>query len=516
MKSRELTEPCRRAVRLVAVIAGLLFFWASSAVAASQRPNILIAISDDQSYPHASAYGAKFVSTPAFDAVASMGALFMNAIAASPGCSPSRAALLTGRHPWMLEEAGTHASGFQGKYLSIADILSAAGYKVGYTGKGWGPGVWEGFRPASPTGEHIHGRTLEPATTGIYETDYAANFEDFLDARKERAPFFFWYGGHEPHREFEEGSWRAAGKRLEDADVPGFLPDRPEIRGDILDYAVEIEWFDRQLAEMLAALEKRGELENTIIIVTSDNGMAFPRAKANAYEYGIHVPLAISWPAKIRRAQVVDDVVGFVDVAATILDAAGVSRPSTGFPMVGRSFLPQLIADDAAPAAESVAFAGRERHSSSRWNNLGYAQRVIRTSTHLYIRNFTPERWPAGDPQKYDAPGVLGPMHGAYHDVDPAPSLDYLIENREDEEIASYLALSVARRPAEELFDIETDPDCLNNLAGDPANEQTRAALAQKLETYLRQTHDARVVGDGEVWETYPRLEGPMRSFPKP
>ena len=104
-------------------------------------------------------------------------------------------------------------------------------------------------------------------------------------------------GAHEPHRSFEKGSGLRLGKSLQDATVPSFLPDTSLIRSDILDYYVEIEHFDRQLGAMLEILEEAGELENTLVIVTSDNGMAFPRAKANCFEYGFHVPLAIRWPA---------------------------------------------------------------------------------------------------------------------------------------------------------------------------------------------------------------------------
>jgi N-sulfoglucosamine sulfohydrolase len=122
-------------------------------VAQDQRPNILIAISDDHSFPHASAYGSKFVETPAFDRIANEGVLFMNGWAPSPGCSPSRAALLTGRYPWQIEEAGTHASSFPDQYVVFPDLLEDAGYWVGFTGKGWGPGDWEvSGRDRNPAG----------------------------------------------------------------------------------------------------------------------------------------------------------------------------------------------------------------------------------------------------------------------------------------------------------------------------------------------------------------------------
>src|SRR5688500_4452495 len=117
------------------------------------KPNILIAIADDWSWPHAGAYGCKFVKTPAFDRVAKEGVLFRNAFTASPGCSPSRAALLTGRHTWQLEQAGTHASSFPKKFQVYPDLLEAAGYHVGHTGKAWGPGNFkEGGRTRNPAG----------------------------------------------------------------------------------------------------------------------------------------------------------------------------------------------------------------------------------------------------------------------------------------------------------------------------------------------------------------------------
>ena len=142
-------------------------------------------------------------------------------------------------------------------------------------------------------------------------------------------------------------------------------------------------------------------------------------------------------------------------------------------------------------------------------------ERSIRTRDYLYIRNFKPDRWPAGDPQKFEEDGTLGPMHGGYHDIDACPTLDYLIEHRDDPEIRPYLLMAVDKRPAEELFDIRQDPACLTNLAGDPQHEQIRKQLAERLESYLRETGDPRVTGDGDIWETYERYS-PIRTFPEP
>ena len=484
-------------------------------------PNILFAISDDQSFPNASVYGDKVVNTPAFDRVAREGVLFMNAFAASPGCSPSRAALLTGKNCWQIEDAGTHASAFPSKYAVYPDLLEQAGYFVGYTGKGWGPGNWKvSGRERNPAGAYFQGKILTPPTKGISKDDYAGNFKDFISQRPAGQPFCFWYGGKEPHRTFEKGSGLKAGKKLEDVVVPSFLPDTEEVRSDILDYALEIEWFDKHLGQMLQLLEEIGELDNTIIVVTSDNGMAFPRAKANLYEYGFHVPLAIRWAREVKGGRVVEDLVSFSDLAPTFFEAANSYHPpeETGnFPMEGRSLMNILLSEKEGrvdPDREAV-YSARERHSSSRWNNLSYPQRALRTQQFLYVRNFKPERWPAGQPQKIEADGTLGPMHGAYHDIDACPTMDFLLEHREDPEIEKYFHLAVDKRPTEELFDIKSDPACLKNLAGDAEYKEILLAHRKQLGGYLMQTLDPRVTGNGDVFETYVRYS-PIRQFPVP
>ncbi len=489
---------------------------ANVSLAQSSRPNIFIAISDDQSWCHASAYGSKMVQTPHFDRVAKEGVLFTNAFAPSPGCSPSRAAFLTGRHTWQIEHAGTHASYFDPKYVTFPDRLTKAGYHAGSTGKGWGPGNYQ----------HL-GRTHNPAGPPVRaKGGYDAAFAKFMKERPKDRPFCFWFGSSDPHRKFEKGAGLAKGKRLEDAEVPSFLPDTPEIRNDLLDYAFEVERFDDDLGKMLALLQEHGELEKTLVIVTSDNGMAFPRAKANCYEYGIRMPLAVRWGTEIPPGRTIEDLVGFVDLTATIYELSEVTPPSA-HPIAGRSLAGILRSNRSGLVDNSrqAVFSARERHSSSRYNTLSYPQRSVRTQNYLYIRNLKPERWPAGPAQKFDKAAydtnsklkesVLGPAFGGYHDIDACPTLTFLIENRQETSIGRFLDLAVAKRPAEELYDIQDDPGCLTNLAGDPAHADTRAKLSKLLTDYLKETGDPRVNGNGDVWETYPRVSS-LRWFPKP
>lgn len=489
-------------------------------LAAAARPNILIAISDDQSFPHASAYGSRMVSTPAFDRIARDGVLFTQAFAASPGCSPSRAAFLTGLHTWQIEHAGTHASYFDPAYISFPDHLAAQGYFSGSTGKGWAPGDWKRL-----------GRTHNPAGRSWSAPPgpgrYARAFQRFLEERPADKPFCFWFGSSDPHRGYAAGSGRKKGKKLADAEVPGFLPDTTEIRDDLLDYSFEVERFDDDLDAVLEVLESEGELDNTLIIVTSDNGMPFPRAKANCYEWGIHMPLAIHWSGKIPPGRTVDDLVGFVDLTATIYDAAGIKPPTHSFPPSGRSLLSVLKSNrnGLVDPLRIGVYAARERHSSSRYHSLGYPQRCLRTQDYLLIRNFRPERWPAGPSRKYSSArwnsagdlveSSLQRDHLAYHDIDACPSLSFLVANRDDPELGRFLDLAVARRPEIELYRIREDADCLHNLAGDPALASVQQKLEEQLERTLRETGDRRILDGGDIWETYPRVSG-LRWFPEP
>jgi uncharacterized sulfatase len=476
--------------------------------AQEKRPNILFAISDDQSWPHTGAYGTGGVNTPAFDRVASEGVLFENAFCAAPQCSPNRAAILTGRNIWQLEEAGTHASNFPKKWQVYPDLLEESGYEIGYTGKSWGPGNWRynGWtrNPAGIGYNEISYEDEEELRDGIRNLNYAANFRQFFDQRDTSKPFYFWYGASEPHRSYEQGSGIEAGKALSDAEVPGFLPDKDEIRSDILDYYMEIEWFDDHLARMLAVIEEAGELDNTIVIVTSDNGMPFPRAKANLYEYGTHMPLAIMWKDRIPGGRVVSDLTSSIDYCPTFLEIAGVDIPQQ---VTGKSLLPTLLSDKEGLVdnARTYTINGRERHTHARPDNLAYPARAIRTENLLYIHNIKPDRWPAGNPDGSGEPPF-------YHDIDNCPSKTYMLEHQNDPEVQHLFHLGFEKRPEHELYDIKKDPACLNNLADLPRYKNDREELAAKLNLLLEEQNDPRAFGY-EVFESYPRYSR-MRDFP--
>ncbi len=506
-----------------------------------KRPNILFAISDDQSYPHTSFAGCKFIETPAFDRVAQEGIYFSNCFAGSPGCAPSRSSIITGRYHWQNEQSGQHQSSWLKKYIPFIDLLEKNGYVTGRAGKGVSPFQYarnanDSLWRKTNAGGIAHTDILykkdfdERFGEGISKNNYFENFKYFIENIKKEKPFFFWYGSYEPHRKYEKDSWKRMGKKLENVEVPGFLPDNAEIRGDLLDYAVEIEWFDLHLQRMLEYLDGIGELENTIVIVTADNGMPFPRAKANCFEFGTHVPLAIRYPKKFPGGRIVDDPISFIEFVPTILELTHTSQKGMQ-PIFGKSFVGIVTSDKqgVVDTNKKYVFAGRERHSSSRYLNWGYPQRVIRSNEYIFIWNMKPERWPAGAPQKYDPQDttVLLPMNGldknekyipnsAFTDIDDCPSKTYIIENYRDEYIERFFELAHGKRPEFELYNIRKDPDCLDNLAGNPELVSIEEELNWELLQELNRSNDPRIVGpDKEVFDSYKRYAN-IRKFPKP
>ncbi len=479
----------RRGFLQGAAAAAAASFMAASPARAVRRPNILFAIADDWSWPHASIYGAKEVHTPNFDRIAREGCLFANGFTAAPQCSPNRAATLTGRNIWQIEEAGTHGSLFPSKFPVWTDALEDDGYHVGFVGKGWSPGNYRGGGwERNPAGTEYHARSGRPEISGYADIDYAGGFERFLSARPDSAPFCFWYGSKEPHRRYEEGSGIRLGKNPDNCEAPPFLPDTPKVRSDILDYYVEVEHFDAVLGQMLAQLEAIGELDNTLVVVTSDNGMPFPRAKANLYEFGTHVPLAMRWPGVIEPGRRSDALVSFIDFGPTFLEAAGLG-PLEG--MTGRSLMPHL--KDASAPHRDYVLTGRERHTHARYDNWGYPARAIRSDAYLYIWNVKPDRWPAGDP----------PL---FADIDASPSKDEIIERRHA--FPALYEASVGKRPEHELYLVNEDPACMRNLADKPEHQEALEKLQAELQQRLKAQGDPRVLGSGDIFESYPRFSG--------
>ena len=456
------------------------------------KPNILFFIADDASMKSFGAYGDTFINTPEIDKLSNEGLVFNNAYNCNPKCAPARASLVTGMYSWQLKDATNHWPNFPAEFKFYPHLLMEKGYDVGFTGKGWGPGNYATeYNPAGPEFNEIKAK---PPHKGISNIDYAANFEQFLADKtdKTKIPFCFWFGTKEPHRRYELDSWKKEGKNLSDAEIPPFYPDNETIRGDVLDYAVEVEWFDTHIGKAIKSLEKRGLLENTLILISSDHGMPFPRVKGQLYEEGFHVPLIAYWKGKIKKGRTVDDFVNFPDFAPTIMEIAGENPHKQ---MTGKSFTDIIYSDKSGQidVKRDHVLLGKERHDIGRENengtNLSYPVRAIRNSQYLYAHNIKPERWPVGNPE-----------HG-FRNVDPSPTKDLLVNLKPTNK---YYEMSFGLRPKEELYNIITDPHCLNNLALLSEYKETCTKLRAEMEAELIAQGDPRTLGKGDIFDKYP------------
>ncbi|NQT53121.1 sulfatase-like hydrolase/transferase, partial [bacterium] len=352
---------------------------------------------------------------------------------------------------------------------------------VGFCRKGWGPG-----------NERGGGRKRNPAG------DRYRDLKQFLAKRPKGAPFCFWFGSFDPHRGYKVNSGVASGMDPAKVTLPACLPDAPVVRRDLCDYYWEVQRFDRETGEMLDALEAAGELDNTLVVMSGDNGLPFPRCKSNLYDTGARAPLAVMWKAKAKGGRVVDDFVSLADLAPTFLEAAGV-KPWAA--MTARSFLGVLLSGKSGrvdPKRDHV-LTGKERHTCGQEGTTeGTPCRAIRTHDFLYIRNFKPHLWPAGAPE-------------VYRDIDGSPTKTYMMQQRDEAKVKPLFDLAFGKRPAEELFDVRKDPGQLRNVADDPAYAAAKKKLAEQLMAELKATADPRVVGGGDKFDAYPYLGGGRR-----
>lgn len=450
----------------------------SSCSQEKKRPNILILMSDNQYADHLGIYGDVSVRTPHIDSIAKKGTRFLNAFCAAPSCTPSRAAFLTGQDIWRLEDGANLWGTLPAKFISYVDLLEESGYQTGFQGKGWGPGSYEpGGRNRNPGGDKYD------------------NINDFL-SKNTGQPWTYWFSSKHPHRPFVSGAGKATGIDPDKIKVPDYLPNTDSVREDIADYYAAIESFDKEVGEILKVLRDQKELENTIVVVCSDNGWQMPRGLANLYDAGTRVPLIVSYNKWGQQERIVDDFVNLYDLAPTFLELAAIPVPSD---MAAKSLLPVLVSSTKTGIIDSsrdAVFMGRERHAYVREGGIGYPARAIRTDGFLYIRNYEPERWPGGDP----------PLYG---DVDAhmlhysSPTKLEVIQSKERKD-SIYFQLAFAKRPAEELYDLKKDKHQLHNLAYEKQYEDQKIRLANRLDEYLLKTKDPRVTRTKIIWDTIP------------
>lgn len=455
-------------------------------------PNVLFIIADDASRHFGESYGCDWVKTPNIDRLAKAGIVFENAYTPTSKCAPSRAAILTGRNPWQLEDAANHQPYFPAKFMAFSEALAKAGIQTGSAGKTWGPGEAK-LADGSKRNFALGG------DGGKNANDPGAGLTAFLKRRTQGTPFFYWFGSHNPHRGYKLDSGIAAGKKPSDIDhVPAYWPDNDLIRRDMLDYAIQVEAYDAQVGSLLAALEASGEAKNTLVIVTSDHGMPFPRVKGHTYDDAHHIPFIATWPAGIvTPGRRVSEFISFIDLAPTFLELFHVDGAAQGMTTITGQSITDLFRNE-AKGERATVIVGRERNDvlarPGSPAGLGYPVRAIRSGSFFYIHNFAPDRWPCGNPE-------LGSK-----DTDASPSKTLATESGEKDPFWQH---AFGKRPAEQLFDLATDPDCVTNLANNAAFAEKLDSLRNTLMSELKKQKDPRALGQGDVFEQYlsPRIQ---------
>ena len=410
------------------------------------RPNILLIILHDLG-TRLGCYGETSVHTPAVDGLASEGVIFQNHFCTAPYCSPSRGAIFTGKYP--------HTNGLMGLVnlgwdlpehnTTLAEMLGAAGYDTLLFG------LQHEKKNPEHLGFHEHRVPQNNLGRGLMSCENVAPVvSDFLSQRgkSNQKPFYARVGFPEVHR-------RGAGYEgygQDDPDqvvVPGYLKDTPGVREDLATFHGCISFTDEAVGGILDALDKSGLSDNTIVIFTTDHGIAFPRAKATLYDPGIRTTLIIRWPAGIKGGETYPELISNIDLLPTLLEAASVPVPDD---VEGRSFLGLLRSGEYVP--NDWIFA--EKNTSP-----GDIKRCIRNHRYKYIHN-------------YDAgPKLLLPT-----------DIEQSLTRRDmgDEHLE--------QRPPVELYDLQEDPWEMENLAGRPEQADVESDLASLLQNLMEETDD--------------------------
>jgi N-sulfoglucosamine sulfohydrolase len=423
--------------------------------AAEPKPNVLLILSDDHSYPHVGCYGNKDIMTPNLDRFAAEGMRFDRAYVTSPQCVPSRASIFTGRSP-VAVAMSRFSSPLPREIKTYPEALRAAGWFTGVAGRTYHmDGAVTGMPPET---QAVFDRIklvtfpdrLDYVKTGSGSEVQLAQFREFLDRKPAAKPFFLQLCSNDPHRPLNtQGPVKHDPTKIK---LPAHYPDTPLVREDFARYYDEIAHFDMFFGEVMAELEKRGLAANTLVAFMGDNGASQFRGKGTLYEYGIRVPLIVRWPGKVKPGSTSSELISGEDLAPTFLNAAGLPAPPE---MTGKSFVKLLRGEPFT--GRKFAFSERGAHGTNLPGNsadfdLG---RVVVSNTHKLI---------------YNALGAL-----PFWPVDFASTAFWqeLVKLHDAGKLdAKFTKLYFATpRPMFELYDLEQDPGELNNLAG--ANEAT-------------------------------------------
>ncbi|QDU13631.1 Arylsulfatase precursor [Gimesia maris] len=407
----------------------------------TEKPNFIVFIADDMAWDDCGAYGHTKIQTPNLNQLAKDGMKFNHAYLTCSSCSPSRASIITGRYPHSTGAHQLHLP-LPASQVTFVEKLKAAGYYTASAGK------WHLGTPTESKFDLVTTKMNEWVST--------------LKQRPKEKPFFMWFAFTDPHRPYQRNIIDRPHTN-EDVVVPPYLPDTPEVRGDLALYYDEIARLDGVVGNVRKELNAQKVASNTVIIFLSDNGRPFPRCKTTMYDSGIRTPWIVAWPAQVKAGSVSDSLISSVDLAPTVLDLAGLPVGET---FQGKSF--RKLLKNPKATTRGLIFA---EHN---WHDFEDFGRAVRSPRYKYIRNFYT-----------DIPGT--PPADAVRSDTYVKMLELRDAGKLTEDQQSCFQIP---RQEVELYDVQTDPHELHNLAGNPEYAEVQQELRTALDQWQEETHD--------------------------
>jgi len=439
---------------------------------AAEKKNVLLLVADDLGM-QVGCYGDAVAKTPNIDGLAKSGTRFTHGFASVASCSASRGTLLTGMPTHMCGQYGhahaTHNFHSFPQVRGLPALLAPAGYKSGVIAK-----LHVQPKEVYPFDVEMPGNGRNPVQIAAQAKKFFADCGD--------KPFFLLVGFTDPHRAAKgfandlkyPASVPAVKFDPKTLSVPYFLPDQSEVRAELAEYYQSVARLDYGVGLMIKELENAKQLDNTLIIFLSDNGIPFPGAKTTLYDPGIHLPLIVRSPGQ-KAGVVCSAMASWTDIAPTVLDWCGVKPAPAGkkaYELPGRSLLP--ILEKEKVAGWDTIFASHQFHEVTMY----YPMRVIRTRQYKYILNLAhPLEFP----------------HAS--DLWESPTWQGIIK-RGDKMMGQRDVKTYLHRPKEELYDLEHDPNELKNVAADPAYAKVLEELRAQLADWRKKTNDPWLIKD--------------------
>jgi len=438
---------------------------AIAARGAPSRPNIVFFLADDHGVDFVGCYGNRAVHTPNIDALAAQGTRYDRVFAGSPTCSPSRAAMFTGLYPSRNGTMGNHTNCKPG-VKCVADYLSPLGYRTVAANKTdvRPPSVfdWEllpATLPKNPNFKRLY--RFEGLDTSKVDAFLASHTKEHPDQPVclligESSPHVLW----EKNRDFDPAK----------LPIPPFMVDTPKTRTALANYYQEIATADRHLGEVMESLKKYRMDQNTLLIYTADQGPEWPHCKWTCYDTGLRVPFVARWPGVIKAGATNGALISLIDLMPTFVEVAGGKAPEG---LDGRSFLDVL--KNGTATYDPYVYAS---HTGDGDMNVS-PQRCVRDSRYKYILNLHPERkWTTHFTKVEGIPDSHRDVYKTWEEkaaTDPA---------------TAKLMKTIEWHSREELYDTQTDPYELNNIAGDERMAGKLDELRGKLKEWMEAQGD--------------------------